>query len=219
MDAFLANISSFPVSVYTIGLVVIVGYWLIALVGLFDLDFISAEVDIDFDTDVGELGTLAGLLTTLGLSGVPITIVISLLVMNGWFICYVISKFFPHFPDLFSWIEFLIDLGIVIVSFMLSILVTSPMVRPLKKIFNKINNDPISRSVIGRTCRIRSSRVDHEFGEAECIHQGASLILKVRSYSDSQFETGEQVVLVEHQKKDNTFLVISEKEFNKNLNE
>ncbi len=215
MDAFLVNISSFPVSVYTVGLGVVVGYWLISLIGLFDLDAFSADAEID--ADVSELGGVAGLLTSLGLSGVPITIVISLLMLNGWFACYFISKAVPNFSELFWLLEIVLDLGVIVVSFMVSIFVTAIMIRPLKGMFKKINQEPISRSVIGRTCRVRSSRVDPNFGEAECIFQGASLILKVRSYPNVSFNTDEKIVLVEHIAQDDVFLVVSEKKFSEEL--
>jgi len=217
MEQILINISSFPVSVYTIGLGIVIGYWLIAMIGLVDLDMLSPEVDLELDADVGQLGNIAGVLTTLGLSGVPITIVVTLLIFIGWCICYFLSKLIPSFPEVFSLVEIALDLGVIIVSMMVSIVVTSVLIRPLKPIFKKINDEPMSRAVIGRTCRVRSSRVDEKFGEVECIFQGASLILKVRSYNKEIFKTGDKVVLVEHQLKDDSFLVISEDQFNKEL--
>ncbi len=217
MDQFLINVSSFPVSVYSVGVIVVIGYWMIALVGLFDIEFMSAEVEFEIDTEVSQIGSIAGMLTTLGLSGVPITIVISLLILNGWIICYFISKLVPDFFEALYWIEIALNFGVVIVSFMLSILATAPMVKPLRKMFNKINNEPISRSAIGSTCRVRSTRLDEQFGEVECVHQGASLILKARSYSGACFTTGDSVILVEHNKESNYFLVVSEEKFNKEL--
>jgi len=217
MEQFLINVSSFPVSVYTVGLGIVTGYWLIAVFGLLDLHIFSAHVDLDLDADVGELGAVAGILTTFGLSGVPITVVISLLMLNGWFACYFISKLVPSFPEMFSLIEVLLNLTTIIVSFVISIFVTAIMVKPLKPIFRKINDEPISRSVIGRTCRVRSTRVDKDFGEAECIFQGASLILKIRSYNEELFKTGDMVVLSEYQSENKSFLVVSEKEFKQEL--
>jgi len=217
MDAFLANISSFPVSVYTVALGIVIGYWLIAVVGLADLDIFSADVDLELDTDVSHMGNVAGVLTTLGLSGVPVTIVITFLVFFSWCICYFLSKFVPNFPELFSWVEIILDLVTILVSFVLSIFVTAISIRPLKPLFKKINVEPISRSVIGRTCRVRSSRVDATFGEVECIHQGASLLLSVKSFGEELFKTGDKVVLVEHQPEGNYYLVVSEEQFKKNL--
>ena len=219
MDEFLVNISSFPTVVYTTSLVVVVGFWLLAFVGTFDLDVLEVGVDIDFevDGDVSDIGGVAGLLTTLGLTGVPITIVISLLLLNAWIICYFVSLLMPALPELISLIQVAINIGIIISSFMVSILLTATMIKPLKGLFRNINQAPKSKSLLGSTCRIRSSRVDHDFGEAECLHEGASLIVKVRATGDQVFSTGDLVVLIEHDNKNEFFNIVSENEFKKQL--
>ncbi|TQV89292.1 OB-fold-containig protein [Aliikangiella coralliicola] len=216
MDAFLINISSFPTIIFTIGLGVVIGFWFLVILGLFDLEFFDIEVDLDIDADISQVGGVAGLLTTLGLTGVPITVVISLLILNSWFICYFASKLVPNFPDLISLLQTLLNLAVAIISFLISIPITARMIRPLKGLFKTINQEPISKSLIGKTCRIRSSRVDEDFGEAECIHNGASLIIKVRTTGDNSLKTGQNAVLIEHKSED-TFFVISEEEFNKSM--
>ena len=109
MDDFLVNISSFPTVIYTTSLVVVVGYWLLAFTGTFDLDAFEVGVEIDIeagvDGDVSDIGRVAGLLTTLGLTGVPITIVISLLLLNAWIICYFVSLLIPTLPQSISLVQ------------------------------------------------------------------------------------------------------------------
>ncbi len=217
MDEFLVTISSFPTVIYTTALVVIVGFWLLSFTGTFDLDAFDVEVDIDVDGDVGNIGGVAGLLTTLGLTGVPITIVISLLILNAWFICYFVSLVVPELPEVVTLLKVAINIGIAIGSLMISILLTAFMIKPMKGLFKRINQAPISRSLLGATCRIRSSRVDHDFGEAECQHEGASLIVKVRATSDQTFTTGDSVVLIEHNIEKDFFNVVSEREFKQQL--
>ncbi len=221
MDEFLVNISSFPTIIYTTALVVVVGYWLLALTGTFDLDAFDVGVDIDFevdvDGDVSDIGRVAGLLTTLGLTGVPITIVISLLLLNAWIICYFVSLLIPSLPQFISIVLVAINIGVAIASFMMSILMTALMIKPLKGLFKKVNQAPKSKSLLGSTCRIRSSRVDHDFGEAECQHEGASLIVKVRATKDQTFATGDSVVLIEHNKENDFFNIVSAKEFRQQL--
>ncbi len=221
MDEFLVNISSFPTIIYTTSLVVVVGYWLLALTGTFDLDAFDVGVDIDFevdvDGDVSDIGRVAGLLTTLGLTGVPITIVISLLLLNAWIICYFVSLLVPSMPEFISIVQATINIGIAIASFMVSILTTAMMIKPLKGLFKTINQAPKSKSLLGSTCRIRSSRADHDFGEAECQHEGASLIVKVRTTGNQTFTTGDSVVLIKHNIENDFFNVVSEEEFKQQL--
>jgi uncharacterized membrane protein (DUF485 family) len=217
MDAFLINITSFPTAIYTTGLVVVIGYWIIAFIGNFDFDAFDVGIDVDLDTDgeSSEIGRIAALLSTLGLTGVPITVVITFLILNAWFISYFASMLTPNFPDLVAAIQTLIGIAIVIGSLLFSILVTNIMIRPLKGMFRKLNQEPISKSLLGSTCRIRSSRADNSFGEAECRHEGASLIVKVRATGETTYSTDETVVVIGHNKGDDTFLVVSENEFKK----
>lgn len=215
MDAFLINITSFPTAIYTTGLVVVVGYWVIAFFGNFDFDAfdVGIDVELDIDGESSEVGRIAGLLSTLGLTGVPITVVITFLILNAWFVCYFASLLTPNFPDLVSAIQTLIEIGITIGSFLASILITNIMIRPLKGMFKKLNQEPISKSLLGSTCRIRSSRADNSFGEAECQHEGASLIIKVRATGDTTYSTDEIVVVIDHNKDNDTFIIVSEREF------
>ncbi len=215
MDTFLLNISSFPTAIYSTALVVVVGYWFMVMLGLFDFDMF--DLDIDVDTDVSQLGGIVGLLVTLGLTGVPVTLVISLLVLNSWLICYFMSLLLPEFPDLISLLQLAIELGIAIVSFLIAIPLTAVMIKPTKGLFKTINREPVSKSLIGRTCKIRSSRVDKAFGEAECLHHGASLIVKVRTHGKNDtYKAGDTAVIIEHQV-DRTYQIVSEKEFNQQL--
>jgi len=218
MDTFLINITSFPTAIYSTALVVVLGYWFIAFIGNLDFDVFDIGVELDVEGEGNEIGRVAGLLSTLGLTGVPITVVISLLVLNAWFICYFVSYFLPEFPDFISLIQTLIEIGIVIFSFLISIVITNVMIRPLKGIFKKLNQEPISKSLLGSSCRIRSSRADNSFGEAECQHQGASLIIKVRTIGDRVFLTSDRAVAVEHNEENDTFIIVSEEEFNQQMN-
>jgi len=217
MDGFLVNISSFPTAIYTTSLVVVVGYWLLAFFGTLDFDAFDADLDLDVDGGVGDLGGVAGLLSTLGLTGVPITIVVSLLLLNAWIICYFLSLVTPSLPQFASLVQIAIQIAVAIGSFMVSILLTATMIKPLRGLFQKVHQVPKSISLLGSTCRVRSSRVDAEFGEAECQNEGASLIIKVRTTGDETFTTGDRVVVIEHNTEHDFFYVVSEVAFKKQL--
>ncbi|MDQ6975309.1 MAG: hypothetical protein Q9M22_01955 [Mariprofundaceae bacterium] len=217
MDNFLINISSFPTAIYTTSLVVVVGYWLLAFFGTLDIDAFDADVDLDMDGSVSALGGVAGFMATLGLTGVPITIVISLLLLNAWIICYFLTLFIPTLPQFVSLVQTAINAGVAIASFMVSILLTASMIKPLRGFFRKVNQEPKATSLLGSTCRVRSSRVDTEFGEVACQNEGATLIIKVRSTGSDTFSNGDNVVLIEHEKTSDFFYVVSEEAFKQKL--
>ncbi len=216
MDAFLLNISSYPTIIFSVGLVVICGFWLLSLIGLFDADAFDVGIDLEIETDldVSQVGGVAGLLTTLGLTGVPITVVLSLLILNSWFICYFASSLVPNFPELISLIQFAINTGIAVLSLMLAIPITATMIKPLKGLFKRIHQEPLRVSLLGSLCKIRSSRADNTFGQAEAEHYGASLIVKVKTSGDLTLKTGDVAVIIEHDETDNSYLVVTQEEFN-----
>jgi hypothetical protein len=213
MDAFLLNVSSFPTAIFSTGLVVVSGFWLLTLIGLFDIDAFDIGVDLEIDVDVSQVGGIAGLLTTLGLTGVPISVVISLIVLNSWFVCYFATIYMPTFPDIISILQFAINVAIAVCSLLAAIPITATMIRPLKGLFKRIHQEPLRRSLLGTGCRIRTSRADSGFGEADCSHYGASLIIKVRTHGDLTLSKGDNAFIIEHNESDDSYLVVTEEEF------
>ena len=63
MDPFYQNISSFPTAIFTVLLALSVIYWAGAVIGIFDIDIINIDTDIDLNADSGRAkrGTRTGL--------------------------------------------------------------------------------------------------------------------------------------------------------------
>ena len=73
MDNFLEYIFSMPIIVFTIPLMIMIVFWLFALLGAIDIEIL----DPDIDTEAAD-GTGSSFLETLGLDGVPLTVAITL---------------------------------------------------------------------------------------------------------------------------------------------
>ena len=73
---------------------------------------------------------------------------------------------------------------------------------------------PVSPSLLGRIGTVTSPEVDARQGRAEFADGGAGLILQVRAAAPATFVRGDRVVLLEHDATANTYLVISESQFN-----
>lgn len=217
MDPFYQNIASFPTVVFTFFLGLSVLYWLVAVLGWVSIDVLDFDFDLTDGTD-GALGTdtpdvLAGLMMKLGLTGVPVTIVVSLLSLVGWFISYFIVHFlFVFIPD--GILRYVAGLPVLFVSLYLAALVTGRLIAPLRPFFEKVNQEPLEKRVLGQTAVVRTTTVDDQFGEAFLDDGGAGLILKVRATGNETFQHGDRVVLLEFKPEDRVYRVISEKEFN-----
>ena len=89
MDTFLHIIFSFPTVFFTFLLALSVVYWLLTMLGFVGIE--ALDLDLDATDSVASLDVFSGLLFRLGLNGVPITIVVSLIALLGWMFCFLIA--------------------------------------------------------------------------------------------------------------------------------
>ncbi len=216
MNEFLLTIFSFPTVIYTAVLGVAVLYWLCAAFGLLELDILDAHLpDVDGQlhahAEHSFAETFAGILLRLGLNGVPVTIVISLIALVGWFISYYLSYFELVLLG-YGWVRFVVGVPILIFSLYLAVLVTAQLIKPIRKFFARTEQF-VEKKILGQTAIVRSSKVDKTTGEANFDDGGAGLIVKVRALGGQQFMRGDRVVLLEYIAETHVYNVISEQEF------
>ena len=217
MDPFYQNISSFPTVFFTFFLLIVLLYWLVAVLGLVEIDVLDFDIpeadgmEINPDTGLSNANVLAGVMLRFGLHGVPVTIIISFIALFGWFICYyAVHVLMGIVPE--GLLSFLAGIPILIGSLYVSVMITAMLIKPLRPLFKKASQETVKR-VLGQTAVVKTSRVDNNFGEATLENGGAGLLLKVRTIGDTTFSKGERVVLLDHDKEKNTYRVISEEEF------
>lgn len=219
MEAFLATITSFPTFIFTCLFIFCMFYWLIAMMGFVELDFLDFDVSeaaSEAGDSVNNVSAFAGLLVKLGLQGVPFPLTLSLITVFGWTFCYFLSLLLlPMFGGGVS--RFLLGIAIFFLSFSAALYITSKAIQPFRPMFRSADQQ-VEVSIIGKTAIVRSSRVDNQFGEANVKHGGADLIVKVRAFETAQYVKGDKVVLIEHDKPINVYKVISEQEFNQSTN-
>ncbi len=218
MTPFYTIISSFPTVIFSFFCLFCAIFWLIAMLGAVDIDFLDF---LDFSgvegaESAGFLGGLSFVLAKLGLNHVPFIITLSFLSLFGW----MISSYAVYALSLIklgALLGLLFNVVIFIGATYLSLLMTSIVVRPLRKLFMKMDAS-VEKKVLGQVAVVRTSRVDKVFGEAHMDDGAAGLVLKVRSYSDEIFNKGERIVLLDYVESENIYHVVSEKEFtNKTL--
>ncbi len=212
MDVFILIIASYPVAVFTSLLLVVVIYWLIAILGLIDIDTLDLpEIDAEAELDSLEgLTGVAGFLIKLGFQGIPVMVILSLLTLVAWWTSYFCVWLLP-FALNGIW-KLVLGTAILITSFIFALLITRFLVIPLKPLFRK-NTARSKRSFLGQAVVIRSSRVDEHFGQAEFNDAGAGLILNIRAKTPNQLKKNDRVILLEYLEKDHVYLVIPERDF------
>ncbi len=222
MNDFLETCLTFPTVVYSVLLAVCVIYWLLAMTGLFDTDALDgllmgdghifhADAGHGSHGDSGESTATAGMLARLGLSGVPIMIVLTVLMFLGWFATYFVHLLvLRHLPD---GLRILAGIVTLLGALVPGVLLTSLLLRPVAKLMARLQPQ-VAASILGRAGTVISPMVDAQSGRAEFEDGGAGLILQVRAPPGIAFARGERVVLLSHDAQANTHAVISETEFN-----
>ncbi|RCU49503.1 hypothetical protein DU002_11315 [Corallincola holothuriorum] len=210
MDVFLAHLIQFPTVIYTVLLGVMLCYWFVAALGTVDVDVL--DIDIDVDADVGALEGFAGLLLRLGLAGVPLTVVLTVIALTGWSICYfsmllVINPLFS-FSGVLQWV---LGAGVAMVAFVASIFIAAQIVKPLRPLF-KSANATSTNDLVGSKVVIRTSKVTPTFGEATLEDGGAGMVLRVRADETQNLTRGDIVVILEYLPETHAYRVMTEAE-------
>ncbi len=208
MAPFYRIISSFPTVFFTFLLALCLIFWLIAILGVIDIDALDLP---DAGTDSGMVNGVAGVLMKLGLNGVPLTISLSLIAIFGWAISYN-AVYFLQTESYVLVLKWVVNGGIFLAAVIGSVVLASIVLRQIRGLFNKMSAD-FQKDIIGQIAVVRTSRVDTRFGEATFNDGAAGLVLKVRAFEGSQFHKNDRVVLLEYIENDNAYRIISEEEF------
>ena len=219
MTDFLQTALTFPTLVWSVLFALCAVYWLVAATGLAghhgdhglgDPHFHAGEAHPLGGHDNAE-GSGVGLLTRLGLSGVPLTVVLTVLSFCAWVITYfahllLLSHLPPTGRDLLG--------GLTAAGALIpALLLTNLLVRPLRPVFRSLNT-PDHPPVVGRVGVVTTSHVDDRFGLAAVQDGGAGLLLQVRCPPPERPVRGQRVVLLEYNAADHSYWVTTEDRFN-----
>lgn len=211
MDLFIQTALSFPVVLLSFVLGIAILYWCVAALGMIDVDVLDVEMESSLEDTSFQPEGLAGLLLKFGLSGVPVTLVLTLLFFFSWLFCYFAQLLVLRFLPL-GILRYPLGLVLTVVALLLAVPICGALVRPLRPLFLKLHA-PTHRSLLGQVAVVRSGTVTSSFGEATLEDGGAGLILRVRAEEQAAFKRGDHVVLLEYLEAENAYRVITESEF------
>jgi hypothetical protein len=208
MQPFIANILSFPTVVFTVLLGAMMLYWLLVIIGLAGVEGPDADLDLDVGAAPSATGGLAGILASLGLSGVPLSLVASLLILFSWLFCYFTAAYLlPLLPD-GPW-QSLAGAAALVISLILAIPLTVRLIRPIKGMF-VVHHARNNESLIGSRCEIRTLTVSEDFGQALVEDGGAGMIVAVRAKTPNPLKKGDHAIIIDYNQKDVIFQVMPE---------
>lgn len=171
----------------TVLLILVVLYWIIAIIGVLDFDFF----DLDFDLDGADTsGPLYALVAFLNAKELPFMFVFSILTLNFW----IIAMLMYYLPIAAGG---LLNTVLLIPALMLSMFITKFVCLPLKVILKYSSmQDNRGSEVIGQLCILKSDVKNGRLGQAEIKGDGASTVINVKSEYDVEFFHKDEVALV-----------------------
>ncbi len=187
---------------FTILLGVVVMFWIFTLIGALGID--SLDVDLNADPDASHLGDIpAAMLRVVNAGYVPLTVVLSLLILGMWIIALCLNYYFNPGQ---SW---LIALGFMLVAFVLAVIATKVVTQPLVPFMRKLKEAENAAPVIGCVGLVRSIQIDHEYGQVEVERpDGAPAILNARLGGDAEpLARGDSVLIVSFDEASGVYLV------------
>ena len=207
MEQLFEVASQFPTVIYSTLLGIVVVYWIVGLLGLIDLDFSGdADLDIDVDSDIDvSAGGITGLLLTFGLSGVPFTLVLSIIILVCWLISFYLQFYLlTWLPD--GWLYYLMGGVSNFIVLIISLPITAVVIRPLKGMFKSVEATT-SQNLVGRDATIATGTVSETFGQARLFNNGAEILVDVRCDPEHTFKLGDKVLVIKYLQENHAYIV------------
>ncbi|SFB93918.1 OB-fold-containig protein [Streptomyces aidingensis] len=202
MGEFFDAALEFPTVVFTFPLVVVIGYWLFAAVtGIAGSAFDGGDTGGDAG-DAGEGGSpggLAGLPAVLGLGGVPVTVVLSLVIAVAWFTGLIGTALFDSALILLPWTALMLYAGWQ---------TTWLLARPLRRILRSASA-PRNAHFVGRVCVVRVGCAGESFGQGEItLDDGSTVLVDIRGEEGGEpIAAGSSALLFDYDREGDFFRV------------
>ncbi|MCD1118529.1 hypothetical protein [Chryseobacterium turcicum] len=200
-------------TVLSVLLILSVIYWLFTIITGLDID---VGIDADFDTDINspdghihipdDASGWLQFLKFLNLDIVPITYFLTLSLLLTW-----LGSLYVEFLFSFGiWISALL----VIPMFLISMLVTKLILKPLNPFFREINHKgEIPHDFLGRQGRMKSTIHGEKTGMLEVFVGKDPMILMVRSKDGEKIDHGKIVYVVDEDREKRIYYVAEEIKF------
>lgn len=182
-----------------LGLVVV--FWILTLVGAIGTD---VDVDLNPDASGADLGDIpAAMLRAVNAGFVPVTIVLSVLILMMWIASILLNHWFNPNGSI------LVALGFFLVAFVVGVITTKAITQPLVPLMRRLKEAENAPPVIGEVGIVRSIQLDATYGQVEVQRpDGAPALLNARLGADSEpVFRGTHVAVISHDEAAGIYLV------------
>lgn len=209
MGDFMGAVTGYPTAIYTVLLGVVVIYWVLAVLGMVDIEHSGIDFDVHVHThadgDSSDIGHIASYVVAFGLNGVPFSVAVSLLVLVSWTVCCLGGEWLlPLVPTMP--LKLLAGTVLLVASGVIAIPVTAVVIRPLRGLF--VSHTAVTNAaLVGQMCRVVTGVVNEKDGRAEVARRGASLNIRVWAPAPNTLKRGSQALIIEYDEVAGRYLI------------
>lgn len=166
---------------FTILLGMVVLFWIFTLAGALGMDALDADPGPAVDGDLSPGDVPGSLLRVVNAGSVPLTVVLSILVLVMWIMSIALNFYFnPGHSVLFA-------MGLLLIAFVVGVIATKIITQPLVPLMLRLKAAEDAAPVIGEIGVVRSIQLDAEYGQVEVQRPGgAPALLNARLGPDSE---------------------------------
>ncbi|HEY8399992.1 MAG TPA: hypothetical protein VIK89_01950 [Cytophagaceae bacterium] len=180
----------------TVLLSIVLIYWLISMLGFFDLDMFDAEVEADADAPDGVgggNGALHAISEFFLLGDIPITILISFFALFFWMGTVLTNYYLGNTSMIFA-------LLIYIPCLIVALLLTKIVVTPLAKLYKQLNKDEehLPSDFSGSVGMVAIDTTHELMGQAEINRNGDCIRVNIKTTPGKSISKGQSALLIEY---------------------
>ncbi len=192
MEEFLRTATSFPAVVWSVLVLVSLGFWAVsALLGL-GSDGIEIETGDGADGLTGlEVASSLDLVSALGLNRAPLAVVVTATTLIGWLLAMLVTLSIGRDQPI------AVGLVVLVASLILALVTAGRVARLVGPLYAP-NRGTTHTDLVGRLCTVRTGRVDGGFGQAEVVDaEGGSHLVQVRCPEPNELTGGSRALIVD----------------------
>ncbi len=190
----------------TIALGAVVVFWLFTLLGIVGIDTLDVDLPdhASADADPSHIGEMPGALLRLVNAGsVPLTVVLSVLVLATWLTSIMVNYYLNPGQSL------ILAAGYFLVAFIAGVVVTKIITQPLVPLMRRLKDAENAKPVLGESGIVRSIEITDRYGQVEVVRDdGAPAILNARlSEGTDSVPRGTEVLVISFEEATGVYLV------------